>query len=202
MRFRFTSAAPIATAPIAAALLAVALSFAPGYPAAAADSASPATTGPDGLATIVVSAHPMPPPNAPADEYFGRLKLSNLGVRNIIHALSVEGHSPLALPLERTRIMGVETALAQWGAEYPHDSWLRGAMLSFAGVMAGKHDLDTDRLAVDFYLQTSIRYPNTRWSQQAQRQLRALVPATGIDWSIPPADPPDMVLIRAQHIRI
>ncbi|HET9343844.1 MAG TPA: hypothetical protein VFO25_13100 [Candidatus Eremiobacteraceae bacterium] len=195
MRFRFTSATIVAT------LLAAAAGLMTLCPAAAADIAAASAPGPDGRATVAVDAHPLTPPDAPADQYFGRLKLSNLGVRNIIHALSIEGRSPLALPLERTRIMGVETALAQWGEEFPRDSWLRGAMLSFAGVMAGKHDPDTDRLAVDYYLQTAIRYPNTPWSRQALRQLASLEPATGVDWSICPYDPPDMAMIEAQRIR-
>ena len=196
MRFRISSTAPVATALFAS----VAIAARSGQ-AIAADAASPAATGPDGLATIAVDARPLTQQNAPADQYFGHLKLSNLGVRNIIHALQVEGHSPLALPLERTRIMGVETALAEWGDDYPRDTWLRGAMLNFAGVMAGKHDIDTDRLAVDFYLQTSIHYPNTRWSKQALKQLGSLVPATGIDWTIPTYDPPDMDMILAQRIK-
>jgi hypothetical protein len=197
MRFRFSS-----TAPVVATLLAAAAGLLPLCPAAAADAAAANAPGTDGRTTVAVDAHPLTPPNAPADQYFGRLKLSNLGVRNIIHALSVEGHSPLALPLERTRIMGVETALAEWGEEFPRDTWLRGAMLSFAGVMAGKHDIDTDRLAVDFYQQTAIRYPNTPWSRQALRQLASLEPATGIDWSICPYDPPDMAMIKAQRIKL
>lgn len=196
MRFRISSSASVATALFASLAI-----FSPLGQAKAADAASPAATGPDGLATVAVSARPLTPQNAPADQYFGHLKLSNLGVRNIIHALSVEGQSPLALPLERTRIMGVETALAEWGDAYPRDTWLRGAMLNFAGVMAGKHDTDTDRLAVDFYLQTSIHYPNTPWSKQALKQLGSLVPATGIDWTIPAYDPPDMDLLMAQRIK-
>ena len=196
MRFRVPSTAPV----VAAIFVAVATSAMFGQ-ARALDAASPSVTGPDGLATVAVDAHPLTEQNAPADQYFGHLKLSNLGVRNIIHALQVEGHSPLALPLERTRIMGVETALAEWGDAYPRDTWLRGAMLNFAGVMAGKHDVDTDRLAVDFYLQTSIHYPNTRWSKQALKQLGSLVPSTGIDWTVPTYDPPDMDMIMAQRIK-
>jgi len=197
MRFRFSSSAPTVAAVLAAAALA-----APNGQAIGADASAPIATGPDGRTSVGVDARPLTPQNAPADDYFGRLKLSNLGVRNIIHALAVEGQSPLALPLERTRIMGVETALAQWGEEYPRDTWLRGAMFSFAGVMAGKHDPDTDRLAIDYYLETSIRYPNTRWSKQALNQLGSLVPATGIDWTISPYPPPDMDLIKAQRIQL
>ena len=83
-----------------------------------------------------MTAHPLTPTDAPADEYFGRLKLSNIGVHNIIHALAVEGYSPLALPLERTRIMGVETAIVEWAEAFPRDPWLRNTVLNFAGVIA------------------------------------------------------------------
>ena len=193
MRFRFSTTA--AAAAILASLACLS--------ASAAASPDPAVAaGPDGHADLSVSAHPLPPQNAPADEYFGRLKLSNLGVRNIIHALSVEGHSPLALPLERTRIMGVETAIAQWSDEYPRDTWLRGAMLSFAGVMAGKRDVDTDRIAIDLFLETSMRYPNTRWSKQAIAQLASLAPVDAVDWTGPSFPLPDQAALMAQRIKL
>lgn len=190
MRFRLASAAVASAA---------ALAFAATLGAAVA--AQPAPVIRDGHADVAVDARPLGPADAPADQYFGRLKLSNLGVRNIIHALAVEGRSPLALPLERARIMGVETAIAQWGDEYPRDTWLRGVMLNFAGVMAGKHDVDTDRIAVDLFIETSLRYPNTRWSKQAMRQLDALAPANAIDWSIPAFDLPDQAAIMAKRIK-
>src|ERR1700730_2337880 len=103
-------------------------------------SASPATPAPAAQqfapGTVVnVTARPLTPQDAPADEYFGRLKLSNLGIRNIIHALAVEGTSPFALPLERTRIMGVNTAILEWADEFPRDPWLRRVVLNFADVL-------------------------------------------------------------------
>lgn len=198
MRFRLSSFALTVAAVLAGLACAPAIASA----AQPASVATAAGSGPDGHGDFRIDARPLTPQNAPADQYFGRLKLSNLGVRNIIHALQVEGHSPLALPLERTRIMGVETAIAEWGDAYPRDTWLRGAMLNFAGVMAGKRDVDTDRIAIDLYLETSMRYPNTRWSKQALAQLAALSPVNAIDWSIPPFALPDQAAIMAKRIKL
>jgi hypothetical protein len=141
-------------------------------------------------ALISVNAHPLTPQNAPADEYFGRLKLSNVGIRNIIHAIAVEGDSPLALPLERSRIMGVETAIVQWSELYPRDPWLRRAMLTFAQVLAPKHDVDTDRIAIDMLLRAGQRFADPAYQKLVDQRLRAIAPASDIDWSAVPFDPP------------
>ena len=188
MRFRVPAVAALACAVCLTSALA---------PAARADEPE----GPDGTATIDVVAHPLSPQNAPADQYFGRLKLSNLGIRNIIHAIAVEGDSPLALPMERTRIMGVESAIAQWSDEYPRDTWLRNVLFSFAYVMQGKHDVDTDRIAVDELLGASMRYAGTPWSARALKQLAGIDPASPYDWSTIPVDPVDpisLVTFRGQ----
>lgn len=194
MRFRFSAA-------VAASAGALLVALASAEASAAVPAPAVVAAGPDGHAVFPVAAAPLTPQNAPADQYFGRLKLSNLGVRNIIHALYVEGRSPLALPLERTRIMGVETAIAQWSDQYPRDTWLRSAMLSFAGVMAGKADVDTDRIAVDLYLETMMRYPNTRWSKQALARLAELAPSNAIDWSVPPFALPDQTALMAARVK-
>jgi hypothetical protein len=141
-------------------------------------------------ALIAVTAHPLTPQNAPADEYFGRLKLSNVGIRNVIHAIAVEGDSPLALPLERTRIMGVETAIVQWAELYPRDPWLRRAMLTFAQVLVPKHDVDTDRIAIDMLLRAGQRFDDQRYRDLVDRRLRAIAPASDVDWTAMPFDPP------------
>ena len=140
--------------------------------------------------TITVNAHPLTPTNAPADEYFGRLKLSNVGIRNVIHALAVEGDSPLALPLERTRIMGVDSAILDWSDKYPRDPWLRRAMLTFAQVLVPKHDVDTDRIAIDMLLRAQQRVNDPAYDRMVEQRLRAIQPTFDIDWTAPPVDPP------------
>jgi len=128
--------------------------------------------------------------NAPADQYFGRLKLSNLGIRNIIHALAVEGSSPLALPLERTRIMGVHSAILEWGDSFPRDPWLKNSVLNFAYVLVSKHDPDTDMIALDLLLQASQRFRNTPYAKTVLARAGSIQPTDSIDWSIVPFDIP------------
>src|ERR1700674_918610 len=59
---------------------------------------------------------------APAGEYFRPHRLSNLGGRNAIRDMTLEGTSPLALPAQRERIAAVEAAFAVWADKYPADS--------------------------------------------------------------------------------
>lgn len=157
-------------------------------------AASPRPIGADVAfpAIVNVTARPLAPFNAPADQYFGRLKLSNLGVRNIIHALAVEGDSPLALPLERTRIMGVHTAILEWGDEYPRDPWLKHSVLNFADVLVSKRDPDTDMIAFDLLLQASQRFRNTPYAKTVIARAGAIQPTDSIDWSVVPIDMPTL----------
>src|SRR5271165_7292932 len=63
------------------------------------------------------------PPLAPADEYFGPLKMSILGIRNYIRDL---GLRYLADPTKANSIFGMtvqtELSLKDWGRRYPSDS--------------------------------------------------------------------------------
>src|SRR5450631_3857187 len=76
--------------------------------------------------TYFVAARPISGAPAPADEYFGRFKLSLLGIRNIIHDMNIEGDSSLALPMQEARIREVAGSLADWANRYPRDKWLPG----------------------------------------------------------------------------
>ena len=79
-------------------------------------------------ATAAVAA-PTPAPKAPqvapADEYFGKLKMSILGIRNTLRDL---GFKADADPTHSTSIMGAlafaEDATHDWEHKYPHDTWL------------------------------------------------------------------------------
>jgi hypothetical protein len=158
--------------------------------AASTAAALPHPHGPDGAATVIVTAHPLTPTDAPADEYFGRFKLSNLGVRNIIHAFFVEGDSPLALPLERARMGEVDSALNEWSDKYPRDPWLQREVFSYATVLAGKGDPQTSMRALDLLMQAERRYPNTRASKRALSMIRTLTCPTTVDLTVDQFVPP------------
>ncbi len=63
---------------------------------------------------------------APADEYFGRLKMSILGVRNVISVIDFRADSATddnAADLCH-KLMLTEDALRDWQAKYPDDPWI------------------------------------------------------------------------------
>jgi hypothetical protein len=62
---------------------------------------------------------------APADEYFGRMKMSVLGIRNELDGLerrAVGGDRNVASMAGKLAL--VDDAMNDWRAHYPRDSWL------------------------------------------------------------------------------
>lgn len=131
--------------------------------------------------TYTITAAPLTASAAPADEYFGRLKLSNLGVRNIVHDITIEGNSPLALPRQETRLMGVRTALAEWASKYPRDRWLPGAIMRFAALLESKQQPLYDQTAFSLWSFLLQSYPNSYYSKYALSQLRKYQELPNID---------------------
>jgi hypothetical protein len=82
------------------------------------------------LSSLVVVALPAPAAAAtkiaPADEYFGSLALSILGIRNELHdaALRLEGAPATADSDTFAHTLVVENAVRDWEAKYPADTWL------------------------------------------------------------------------------
>ncbi|MGB8267522.1 MAG: hypothetical protein WCE44_14430 [Candidatus Velthaea sp.] len=63
---------------------------------------------------------------APADQYFGRMKMSILGIRNTIHDMDVRAsyQAPSDVQYIYNKLLLVEDALHDWQAKYPHDTWI------------------------------------------------------------------------------
>lgn len=83
---------------------------------------------------------------APADEYFGRLKLSILGIRNTIKDMGLKADADPAHAV--ASVMGsvslTEDAMHDWERKYPADSWIPPAILSLERLYA-KVDSDAAR---------------------------------------------------------
>ncbi|MBV8082478.1 MAG: hypothetical protein JO347_03155 [Candidatus Eremiobacteraeota bacterium] len=176
---------------VPSALFALALVLA--SPATATSQSSPKD---DGVwTTVTVLARPVAAPRqAPADEYFGPERLSNLGVRNAIRDMNLEGTSPLALPEQLERIKAVEDALAIWSDRYPHDSWLPGTTLDFAKFLQSKDQPFTDDLALGYLIFLVQRYPSTGPGFEARSMLGSYHPMPAFDMSAAPSqDPPASV---------
>lgn len=68
---------------------------------------------------------------APADVYFGRLKMSVLGIQNVIKDMRLR----VEADAERTPsifggLANVEDAIRDWEAKFPHDSWIPKDLLA------------------------------------------------------------------------
>ena len=74
---------------------------------------------------------------APADEYFGRLKMSILGIRNELQLLTVRLEDPRADGNALiSQALFVEDAVRDWDRKYPGDPWIPGVVRTLARICA------------------------------------------------------------------
>ncbi len=123
----------------------------------------------------------VPRREAPADEYFGRYRLSSLSVRNAIYDMTVEGNSPLALPLQAERIEAVRSAIAQWADEYPHDPWLPSSMVKFSALLIAKQEPAYDPTALALLSSLELSYPQTWYARYARSAIDGFEMLPNID---------------------
>lgn len=80
---------------------------------------------------------------APADEYFGRLKMSILGIRNTIRDQGQKvDYYPDKAESTLNAIALAEDALHDWQRKYPCDSWLPGSIYALEHFYAKLHTAD------------------------------------------------------------
>jgi hypothetical protein len=97
-----------------------------GLPAAADESAPPAEAPVPVVASAPVNVSAHHGAKAPADEYFGRLKMSILGVRNVVYDIDARADSAsedIAANFCHKLILA-EDSLRDWQAKYPDDTWV------------------------------------------------------------------------------
>lgn len=108
---------------------------------------------------------------APADEYFGKLKLSILGIRNTIRDM---GYKVDANPEHKMALNAValtEDAMHDWEAKYPKDSWIPPAILSLERLYA-KVDSDEARAHAKFAMVWLVRdYPATAPGKTGKKEI-------------------------------
>lgn len=67
---------------------------------------------------------------APADEYFGHLKMSTIGIRNRVHDLvSTAVHDPEGAQTQLGMAERVEDSMEDLARKYPRDSWVEGLFI-------------------------------------------------------------------------
>jgi hypothetical protein len=88
------------------------------------------------LASTPVAAQQHLSDLAPADEYFGRMKMSILGISNTIKDAGLhldQGADPMAVI---DGLAFTEDAIRDWQRHYPRDPWLIRSLSALRGVYA------------------------------------------------------------------
>jgi hypothetical protein len=119
-------------------------------------------------------AHAKAPPVrvAPADEYFGKLKMSVLGIRNVIKDVG------LNLDIDQTRwaqqaskAAFAEDALRDWEKKYPQDTWLAKTVFALERMYA-KLDSDEGRKHALASMNWLVRdFPKSWYGKSGKREL-------------------------------
>jgi hypothetical protein len=109
---------------------------------------------------------------APADEYFGRLKLSILGIRNTIKDMGLKVD---ANPSNGAQIMNAvaltEDAMHDWEKKYPHDTWIPPAIFSLERLYA-KVDSDEARAHAKYTMAWLVKdYPTSTVGKTGRKEL-------------------------------
>ena len=103
---------------------------------------------------------------APADRYFGRLKMSILGVRNQLKDLAAraDAHPEDAEHIYDKAVL-VEDALHDWQRHFPRDPWIPRYAYTLAQLYA-KLDMDDARVRKNDTLDWLIAtYPESEYAQ-------------------------------------
>jgi hypothetical protein len=135
-------------------------------PAASSANKPPATTA----KKIVAKAAPKCK-IAPADEYFGKLKLSILGIRNTIkdQGLKIDV-DPDKAPSTLGSIALTEDAIHDWQRKYPCDGWLPGTLYSLQHFYTKIHTADGVKHVHATFAWLRHDYPKSRFVQLAKRE--------------------------------
>lgn len=109
---------------------------------------------------------------APADEYFGRLKMSILGIRNELHDLSMRLQYS---PGKSEDVLGsaamVEDALRDWERKYPADPWLAKSVYELTSLYARIHTARGRESAARTLRWLLGRYGRTPYGARARARI-------------------------------
>ncbi len=73
--------------------------------------------------------------SAPADEYFGHIRYSVLGIKNALRTLALEVERGDDGPDLRRHARHLYGAINDWACQYPADPWLPGVRREFADIV-------------------------------------------------------------------
>ena len=110
---------------------------------------------------------------APLDEYFGKMKLSPLGINNTIHDTNLRvKYDPANAGKYYQGLAWAENALEDWAHKYPHDTWLPGRAYFMSHVFWQMHTADADHEADVCRLMLFRQFPSSHWASLARHETK------------------------------
>jgi len=126
--------------------------------------------------TAAVKHAALAPKVAPADEYFGRMKMSILGITNSIRDTGTrEGFDPTHASQYYGGLMLTENALLDWAQKYPQDSWIPRRAYDLSHDFWHMHTSDGDRQAQICRNLLIRQFPHNHWTTVARAETSAKV---------------------------
>ena len=123
------------------------------------------------------TAAPKPAPKvavAPADEYFGRQKVSTLGIDNMIRDTTTrEGFNPQLANRLYTPLMAAEDALEDWARKYPGDTWIPKRAYLLSHLFWRMNTPDADKAAERCRSVLFTHFPKNKYAVMAHKEIKS-----------------------------
>jgi type II secretory pathway pseudopilin PulG len=117
------------------------------------------------LATLAVTS-------APADEYFGKLKMSALRVRYETMQLKTRYETHRLLPEQTEHLLLLtQDSFDQWAARYPKDPWLASTGFLIAVLYAELPGANAREHAVTLYVFVKSHFPRSSYATSSRSAL-------------------------------
>ncbi|GAC1500253.1 MAG: hypothetical protein NVS3B17_14560 [Vulcanimicrobiaceae bacterium] len=114
---------------------------------------------------------------APADEYFGPLKMSFLGISNAMNNIKRRQSTGDMNDDTEKSLNQVENSIRDWAKQYPRDPYVAGALLQLHKTYAMFPDARAHTCAVASAMWLLKQYPHSKQAKEAHRLLASA--ATG-----------------------
>ncbi|HET9393510.1 MAG TPA: hypothetical protein VFO29_08360 [Candidatus Rubrimentiphilum sp.] len=122
------------------------------------------------LLSLVVAVAPAD--NAPADKYFGRLKMSALRIRYEIAQIKSRYDNHKLLPEEAEHLAAFAAeSYYEWAAQFPRDGWLGSTGINLAKLYEDLPGASARTAAIRALTFVRRTFKNTRYSKQAASEL-------------------------------
>jgi hypothetical protein len=118
-----------------------------------------------------------PPADAPADTYFGRLRMSALRIRYEIAQLKSRYDNHKLLPENTSHLAELtEEAYYDWAGRFPKDGWLASTGVNLAHLYEDLPGQPARNAAIKALTFVGAHFGKTRYSKQAAAELRRGIP--------------------------